>query len=258
MERSPLGNSAHHDATLGQARFYGVEYLLGGPFKLPIGPGLKGARVDLFIGLIVQIGAYFIGLHRLARQEGKTVSPIRGPSLVDLTRLPRWLGQLYDLELPEHLNKLFGVLAVASRQKRTPMMAPEPPAGFVKRPVEFGAHKHKLLDAKGDAVAISAALKGAGGYGKTRALAHDEDIRDAYFDGVLWVELGEEPTNLLDIVLDLITRLTGASPEIRTVNAAGSALGESLGERRILLIIDDAWRERDLTPFCRVVLAQRD
>jgi hypothetical protein len=116
---------------------------------------------------------------RLARQEGKTVSPIRGPGLVDLNKLPRWLGQLYDLDLPEHLNKLFGVLALPSSQKRMPMMAPEPPPDYVKRPVEFEALKQKLLDPHGDAVAISAALKGAGGYGKTtlaKTLAHDEDI----------------------------------------------------------------------------------
>jgi len=49
-------------------------------------------------------------------------------------------------------------------------------------------------------VAIAAALKGAGGYGKTtlaNALVHDPDMQDAYFDGVLWVELGEKPDNLL-------------------------------------------------------------
>jgi hypothetical protein len=97
---------------------------------------------------------------RLARQEGKTVSPIRGPGLIDLNKLPRWLGQLYELDLPEHWNKLLGTLALPSRQKRTPMMAPEPPADFVKRPVEFDALKRKLLDSKGDAVAISAALRG--------------------------------------------------------------------------------------------------
>jgi hypothetical protein len=41
----------------------------------------------------------------------------------------------------------------------------------------------QLLDAKGDSVAITAALRGAGGYGKTtlaKALAHDPDIQDAY------------------------------------------------------------------------------
>ncbi len=131
-------------------------------------------------------------------------------------------------------------------------MAPEPPADFVERPKEFDALKKQLLDAKGDAVAITAALRGAGGYGKTalaKALAHDPDIQDAYFDGILLAELGEKPGNLLSILSDLITRLTGERPGLETVNAAASALGEALGDRRILMIVDDAWREQDLRPF---------
>jgi WD40 repeat protein len=189
---------------------------------------------------------------RLARQEGKTVCPVKGPGLADLAQLPRWLGQIYDLVLPEHRTTLIRVLQDQSRQKRVPMMAPEPPADFVQRPAEFDGLKKMLLDPKGDAVAISAALKGAGGYGKTtlaKALAHDPDIQDAYFDGVLWVELGETPENLLLIISDLITRLTGTPPGLNTINAAASALGEALGERRILMIVDDAWREQDLSPF---------
>jgi hypothetical protein len=39
---------------------------------------------------------------RLARQEGKTICPIKGPELGDLGKLPRWLGQIYNLDLPEH------------------------------------------------------------------------------------------------------------------------------------------------------------
>ena len=38
---------------------------------------------------------------RLARQEGKTVSPVRGPGVDDLGELPRWIGQVYDLDIPE-------------------------------------------------------------------------------------------------------------------------------------------------------------
>jgi hypothetical protein len=68
-----------------------------------------------------------------------------------------------------------------SRPKCVPMMAPKPPADFVGRPYEFDAVKERLLDRKGDAViAITAALKGAGGYGKTtlaKKLAHDTEIR---------------------------------------------------------------------------------
>jgi hypothetical protein len=101
---------------------------------------------------------------RLARQEGKTVSPIKGPGLGDLGTLPRWLGQIYDLDLVEHRATLIRVLQDQSRQKRVPMMAPEPPSDFVARPVEFAALKKLLLDSKGDAVAITAALRGAGGY----------------------------------------------------------------------------------------------
>jgi hypothetical protein len=36
---------------------------------------------------------------RLASQEGKTVCPVRGPGLGDLGTLPRWIGQVYDLDL---------------------------------------------------------------------------------------------------------------------------------------------------------------
>src|SRR5215471_12600894 len=47
---------------------------------------------------------------RLARQEGKTICPVKGPGLGDLGGLPRWLGQVYDLDLPEHATTLIRVL----------------------------------------------------------------------------------------------------------------------------------------------------
>ena len=190
---------------------------------------------------------------RLARQEGKTVCPVRGPGLENLGALPRWIGQVYDLALAEHQTTLIRVLQAESRQKRVPMMAPEPPEDFVSRPREFEALKTQLLDARGDAVAaITAALRGAGGYGKTtlaKALAHDPDIQDAYFDGILWAELGEKPERLIATLSDLIVLLTGERPGLDTINAAAAKLGEALGDRRILLIVDDAWREQDLRPF---------
>ena len=73
--------------------------------------------------------------------------------------------------------------------------------------------------------------------------------QDAYFDGILWAELGEKPENLLSIVSDLIEILSGERPGLENLNAAAAKLGEALGDRRILLIIDDAWREQDLRPF---------
>jgi len=99
---------------------------------------------------------------RLARQEGKTVSPVSASNLDDFSNFPRWIGQTYTLDLPEHFNTLIGVLQNASRQGRVVMMAPDPPAYFVPRPNEFDTLKNRLLDSKGDAVAITAALRGAG------------------------------------------------------------------------------------------------
>ena len=204
---------------------------------------------------------------RVARQEGKTVSPVRGPGL-DPADVPRWFGHVYDLDIPEQQALFMHVLEGPGKQNRVPMMAPEPPADFVQRPREFDALKVKLLDAKGDSVAITAALRGAGGYGKTtlaKALAHDEDVIEAYFDGILWVELGEQPSNLLSIVSDLIETLTAERPALESLNAATAKLGETLGERRFLLVIDDAWREQDLRPFLqggrnttRLITTRRD
>jgi hypothetical protein len=198
---------------------------------------------------------------RLARQEGKTVSPVKGPGHGELGQLPRWLGQVFDLDLSEHFTTLVRVLKGHSRQKRVPMMAPEPPPDFIPRPKEFNALKAQLLDAKGDAiardpkgdsvVAITAALRGAGGYGKTtlaKALAHDPDIQDAYFDGILWAVLGEKPDSR-QIVLDQIVVLTGGRPDVATLEAAAGKLAEALGDRRILMVVDDVWREQDLKPF---------
>jgi WD40 repeat protein len=190
---------------------------------------------------------------RLARQEGKTFLPIKGPGLGDLNAVPRWIGQVTDLDIPEHLLTLRRILEAPSAAKRVPMMAPEPPADFVPRPVEFDSLKRQLLDAKGDAVGITAALRGAGGYGKTtlaRALAHDPDIQDAYFDGVLWVELGEQGgQRVITVINDLVALLTGASPQTTTLEAARTALAEALGDLRILLVIDDVWARSHLEPF---------
>ena len=117
---------------------------------------------------------------------------------MDLNKLPRWLGHVHNLEIPEQKTALIAKLKKEAEQRRVAMMAPELPADFVSRPKEFDALKERLLDPQGDSIAgITAALKGAGGYGKTtlaKALARDPDIRDAYFDGILWAELERSPS----------------------------------------------------------------
>ena len=178
---------------------------------------------------------------------------MRGPGLLDLNKLPRWLGHIYDLTIREQKNALFAKLKRDAEPRRVPIMAPATPEDFVARPKEFEALKARLLDPEGDSVAgITAALRGAGGYGKTtlaKALARDPDIQDAYFDGILWAELGEKPERLIATLSDLVTLLSGERPQLETINAAAAKLGETLSDRRILMVVDDVWRKQDLEPF---------
>jgi hypothetical protein len=107
---------------------------------------------------------------RLARQEGKSVCPVKGPGVIDLNKLPRWLGHIYDLAIPEQKNALFAKLKRDAEPRRAPTMAPAPPEDFVARPKEFDALKTRLLDPEGDSVAgITAARRGAAAIARRRS-----------------------------------------------------------------------------------------
>src|SRR5215510_2810648 len=191
---------------------------------------------------------------RLARQEGRQVSPVWAGPQFEMRGVPRWFERvhIYNIEYPEQWERLVQTLSGPSRQNRVPFMAPDPPKNFVERPGELAALKAQLLDDKGDAVATTVALRGAGGFGKSALanyLCHDPDIQEAYVDGILHVEIGEQPNDLLARVADLILSLTGERSGLQTVGAASAKLADALAERRCLLVIDDVWREQDLRPF---------
>jgi hypothetical protein len=63
------------------------------------------------------------------------------------------------------------------------------------------------------------------------------------------VELSEIPGNLIKIIGDLTRTITGNPFDFETESGASSALSEALGTRRVLLVIDDVWREEHLRPF---------
>jgi len=97
---------------------------------------------------------------------------------------------------------------------------------FVQRPGEFDQLISNLLkDEREEPVAITAALRGAGGYGKTtlaRALCHNERVQEAFYDGILWVTLGEKPGDLIDKVNDLIEILSGERPGFKSIESAAT------------------------------------
>ncbi len=144
---------------------------------------------------------------RYARQQGVCVYPVKGASDLDFHSLPHWMRSAHFYDLAYEWPKLLNDLNTRCQQPRVPFMVEDLPADYVPRPREFEALIEKLLDQRREEpVAITAALRGAGGYGKTtmaRALCHDERIQQAFDDGILWVTLGEHPGNLMGKVEDL-------------------------------------------------------
>ncbi len=190
---------------------------------------------------------------RYARQQGVCVYPVIGEPDLDFNSLPHWMRSAHFYDLDHQWPKLVNDLNTRCQQARVPFMVEDLPADYVPRPQEFGALIEKLLDQRREEpIAITAALRGAGGYGKTtmaKALCHDERIQQAFDDGILWVTLGEHPGNLVGKVEDLIYMLNQERPGFTGIDAAGARLAELLAERDILLVVDDVWDAMHLKPF---------
>jgi len=218
---------------------------------------------------------------RYARQQGVCIYPIKGldkrpveglikrlvkgfvkgPHNLDFNSLPRWmrdqhfydLGSLIGDDFSPEWQKFLSDLNKTPDVHRVPFMVEDLPAGFVQRPNEFDQLVKLLLDQnREEPVAITAALRGAGGYGKTtiaKALCHDERIQEAFDDGILWVTLGENPGNLIGRVEELIQMLSSERPGFTNLEPAITRLRELLADRDILIVIDDVWNRDHLRPF---------
>src|SRR6266568_3356436 len=190
---------------------------------------------------------------RSARQQGVCIYPVKAAPKLDYSSLPRWMNKVHWYTLEHEWTKFVNDLNTRCQQIRVPFMVKDLPADFVERPKEFEQLISRLLDEKREEpVAITAALQGAGGYGKTtiaKALCHNERVQEAFDDGILWVTLGENPGNLVGKIEDLIYMLSREQHNFTGLDAATARFAELLADRDILLVIDDVWNATDLKPF---------
>jgi WD40 repeat protein len=203
---------------------------------------------------------------RYARQRGVNVYPVKGvpDEELDYGTIPRWMRKSHFYDLGRFVDgewrdaKEWGTFVdhlKSDRQPvRVPFMAPDLPAGFVPRTREFDEVLHRLLGPSGEQpVAITTALQGAGGYGKTTlavALCHDERVIEAFDDGVLWTALGQTP-QLEEKLASLYAALSREPRTFIDVTQGGLALSEKLESRNCLLVIDDVWQRKHLEPFLK-------
>jgi transcriptional regulator with XRE-family HTH domain len=126
----------------------------------------------------------------------------------------------------------------------------------------------ELTARSGQAVAVQTLIlmRGLPGVGKTTitaAIAHDGEIRRGFPDGVLWTALGQSPNTLSELAA------WGRSLGIIDVDQetdkkyARARLAALLSDKRMLLIIDDAWRTEDALammvggPQCSILVTTR-
>jgi WD40 repeat protein len=194
-----------------------------------------------------------------ARMAGRKVSPVLADPSIKRSDLPGWIrrAEVYDISEPERWKMLLRVLEGPGETRRVPYMSGDVPDDFVPRPAEYEKLKEAVLSAGSSAtVAVTTALLGAGGYGKTtlaNQLCRDPDIRFEFTDGILRVEIGKERHDLTGLVIDLIETLDpeGKRPGFQDIQTASEHLAELIGEARLLLVIDDVWREAQLRPFLK-------
>lgn len=195
---------------------------------------------------------------RYARQVGTRVIPVVAAN-VDFQTVPRWMKKFdwpdFRPGAPEHdliWPKFVHQLNTTYERQRLPFTVPDLPSQFVQRPAELSSLIRLLLDeTRENPVAITTALQGGGGFGKTTlalAICHEDDVINAFSDGILWITLGESP-NLIALVMDQIEVLTGERPGLSDLNAASRRLGELLEDRDVLMVLDDVWDEGHARAF---------
>ena len=151
---------------------------------------------------------------RYARKSGLNVYPVKGcpDTELDYSSLPNWMRKAHFFDLDKEWETFVNYLKSDREPKRVAFMAPDMPEGFIPRPREFEHLIAQLVDPKHEnPVAITTALQGAGGYGKTTlaiALCHDDRVMDDFDDGILWVTLGQNPNVLVELT-KLYKALTG-------------------------------------------------
>jgi len=94
-------------------------------------------------------------------------------------------------------------------------------------------------------------LHGMGGIGKTVlaiALAHDEEVRRAFPDGIIWVTAGQQP-DLESLQGELLEWLTDQKVSVENVAQGRAKLTEALTDKACLLILDDIWNTDHAAAF---------
>ncbi|WP_257210119.1 NB-ARC domain-containing protein, partial [Nostoc linckia] len=121
-------------------------------------------------------------------------------------------------------------------------------------------------ETKSQGTLVVSAIYGLGGIGKSTlaaAIAHDRDVKACFTDGVLWATLGKEP-DLLPLLSSWILALGDNNYKPIQSDDAKRHLQTLLNDKKVLLVVDDAWNPEHVEYFqvggagCRVLVTTRE
>jgi WD40 repeat protein len=148
---------------------------------------------------------------------------------------------------------------VSQRREMATVPAVERPEPWVvDRPTEVKRVVTALRRRKGSTVAVTTALHGAGGFGKTtvaKMIRSDPRVLRRFDGRVYWVTLGRDLHSkgaIVSKVNDVIKRVASdkAIPPFTDPQQAGEYLGALFDDgRRRLIVLDDVWYPEQLAPF---------
>ena len=126
------------------------------------------------------------------------------------------------------------------------------PMWYQERPSLFDALKGAVLAENPGKTFL---VHGPGGFGKTTlvsALCMDPEVRQSFPHGVLWLQFNPEPGSTARAVI--ASNIGFLDPRLNDIaftddTKAVTALKTAVGEKKVLLVLDDVWREEQLRPF---------
>lgn len=138
-------------------------------------------------------------------------------------------------------------LRTAGGSRGLTLPPPKLPPHYLARPGHLAGLKVKLLAAGESRIGITGqgtvGVQGMGGIGKTvlaAAVAADEEVLQAFSDGVYWLSVGQEP-DLVDLLRQAAQALGDRTASFTEAAPAKSAVRALLAGRKALLVLDDVW-----------------